>query len=147
MKLTWNRQRTYAALIGIGIWALLFRTIAMLTDGSLGILMPWAAGLLFMEFALNISTFVTAIWWCGAGTERRAWLPLRFAAAAVLLHAIRVAIYVLGRSGPWKDFDWRPEHRGITPPEWSWVVLAAVLAVLGLIGVTIVWRVRRRHRE
>jgi hypothetical protein len=146
--LMWNRQRTYAALIGIGIWVLLFRTIVMLTDGSLGILMPWAAALLFAEFALNVGTFMTSVWWWRAGSEQRAWLPLRLAAAAVVLHAVRVAIYVLGRTGPCRDFDWRPESRGVTPPEWNWVVAAAILAVLGLIGVVVVWRVRQRdHRN
>ena len=69
MELKWNRQRTYAALIGIGIWAVLYRVIAMFTDGSIGILMPWAAALLSMELALDISTFVAAIWWWWAGTE------------------------------------------------------------------------------
>ena len=147
MRPAWNRQRTYAALIGIGIWTLLFRTIVMLTDGSLATLMPWGVALLYLEFTLNAATFLTSIWWWIAATERRAVLPLRLAAAAIVLHAVRVLIYVLGRTGPWIDFDWRPESRGITPPNWIWVILAAVLATLGVVGVVIVWRLRRNRRS
>lgn len=147
MKLAWNQQRTYAVLIGIGIWALLFRTIVMLTDGSLAVLMPWAVGLLYVEFALNIGTFVAAIWWWAGATERRAGLPLRLAASAIVLHAVRVAIYVLGRTGPWRDFDWRVAYRGTAPPQWLWVILAATLSALGLVGVFVVWRLRRGHRR
>ena len=135
MKLAWNRQRTYATLVGLGIWILLFRTIIMLTDGSLGVLMPWASALLFAEFALDVGTFPASIWWWLGGTENRAWLPLRLAAAATILHAIRVLVYVLGRTGPWVDFDWRPAYRGITPPEWTWVIFAAVFSVLGIIVI------------
>jgi len=39
-RLIWNRQRTYATLVGLGICILLFHTIVMLTDGSLTTFTP-----------------------------------------------------------------------------------------------------------
>lgn len=146
MKLTWNRQRTYAKLVGLGICILLFRTIAMLADGSLTVLMPWVSALLVLEFLLDVGTVLGSIWWWVGGTANRAWLPLRFAAAATILHAIRVLIYVLGRTGPWLDFDRRAPYRGIALPEWTWVIFAAILAVLGILGVAIIWYYRRTRR-
>ena len=45
-----NRQRTYATLVGLGIWILLARTIVMISDGSLHMLVWWVSALLVLEF-------------------------------------------------------------------------------------------------
>ena len=143
----WNRQRTYAVLVGGGIWILLTRTILMISQGWLAKFVPWVAGLLALEFLLNAGVFLTAVWWWVGATERRATLPLRLTAASVIVHAMRVAIYVLSQTGPWHDFDVRPIYRAEAVAEWHWVVFAAVLATLGLVGLTLVWRRRRNHRR
>ena len=143
--MTWNRQRTYAALVGIGIWVLLGKTIVMTLGGGLTTFVPWVAALLALEFALNAGVFLSAIvWWCSA-TARFARLSLRLTAATVIVHAVRVLIYVLSQAGPWHGFDVRPEHRAAPGGEWIWVAFAATMSAISLVGLVIVWR-RRRHR-
>jgi len=143
----WNRQRTYATLVGLGIWFLLFRTIVMTTDGSLQALVWWVSALLVLEFLVNVGTFLSAIWWWIAGTEARAWLPLRFTAAAVIVHAVRVLIYALGDVGPWPHFDVRPAYRATQVVDPTWVIFASTMAALSLVALLIIWRVRRRMRS
>lgn len=141
----WNRQRTYATLIGLGIWVLLFRTIVMLTDGSLAVQMPWVSALLALECLIDAGVFASAVWWwIGATTARAAW-PLRLTSAAIIAHAVRVAIYVLGRTGPWHDFDLRPAHRAADAPQWQWVIFAAAMSAASLIVLAVVWRGRKRR--
>ena len=142
--MTWNRQRTYATLVGFGICVLLIRTAIMLTGGSLTTFMPWASGLLVLEFLLNVSVVLAAIWWWIGATEARAWLALRLTVAAVVVHAVRVAVYIIGRTGPWHDFDVRPAFHGAQPPEWHWVIFAGTMAFLSLIVTAVIWRIRRR---
>jgi hypothetical protein len=59
---------------------------------------------------------------------------------------VRVLIFVMGRVGPWIDFDVRPEHRALHSTRWTWfdVYFASALTVLGLIGVFVIWTSRRR---
>jgi len=139
----WNRQRTYAAIVGLGIWVLLIRTILMVAQGYLVTFVPWVAALLAFELLLNASIFLSALWWWIGAVANRATLPLRLTAATVIIHAIRVLIFVLGRTVPWLDFDVRPIHRMISPAEWHWVVFAAILATLSLVALAVVWRRRR----
>jgi len=140
----WNRQRTYATFFGLGIWILLARTIVMMTDGSLHALVWWVSGLLVLEFLLNVGTFLGASWWWIGGTEKRAWLALRFTAAAVIVHAVRVLIYALGDVGPWPHFDVRPAYRAAQVVDPTWVALASTLAALSLVVLFVIWRLRRR---
>lgn len=144
--MSWSRQRVYASLVAFGISILLFRTVVMLTDGSLAVLATWVSALLVVECALDMTTFLGSARWWITTAERHARLPLRAAAAAIILHAVRVFIFVLGRTGPWIDFDVRPEHRVFHSERWSWasVYFAAVLAALGVVGVLTIWRYRRR---
>jgi hypothetical protein len=81
--------------------------------------------------------------------EEHARLPLRATAAAVFLHAVRVLIYALGRIGPWIDFDIRPEYRALYSSRGSmgWVYFASIMSILGILGVIIIWRNRRRSIE
>jgi hypothetical protein len=143
--MTWNRQRTYATLVGLGIWILLGKTIVMTAGGSLATFVPVVAALLALEFLLDVGVFLTAIrWWIG-GTVARARLPLRLTAAAVVVHAIRVAIYVLGRTGPWHDFDLRPAFRTGPTAEWPWVIFAGAASAVSLVALFVVWRAIRRR--
>ena len=147
MRSNWNRQRTYATLVGLGIWILLARTIVMTTDGSLQMLVWWASALLVLEFLVNVGTFLSAIWWWIGASEQRAWLPLRFTAAAVIVHAVRVLVYALGDVGPWPHFDVRPAYRAGQVVDPTWVVFASTMAGLSLAVLFVIWRIRRRARS
>jgi len=143
--MTWNRQRTYATLVGLGIWILLFKTIVMLTDGSLSVQMIWVSALLVLEFLVDAGVFLSAAWWWLGGTALRARLPLRLTATAIIAHAVRVLIYVLGRTGPWHNFDLRPAYRAGQEAEWLRVVFAAAMSAISLVALVVIWRHRRRR--
>jgi len=143
--MTWNRQRIYATLVGLGIWVLLFKTIVMLTDGSLTVQMIWVSALLVLEFLVGAGVFLGAAWWWLGGTASRTRLPLRLTATAIIVHALRVLIYVLGRTGPWHNFDLRPEFRAGQEAEWLWVIFAGAMSVISLVALVVIWRLRRRR--
>lgn len=149
MVIKTSRQRLYAGLLAIGAGILLYRTIAMLAEGILKTHMPWVSALLFAELLLDLGCLIGSIRWCVANDRDKARLPLRFGAAAAILHAIRVLVFVIGRAGPWVDFDIRPEYRNTQEIHWTWtgVYLAAVLSVLGIIGVIILWILIRKARK
>ena len=106
---TWSRQRVDAALPALGARVPLFRTVTMLNRGAVESLMPWALGLLVAELPLDVAALLGSVRWWLSGTESRARLPLRTGAAAAVLHAVRVLIFVLGRTGSWVNFDVGPE--------------------------------------
>jgi hypothetical protein len=145
----WSRQRLYASLIILGACILLFRTVMMLAQGAMTVLVPWVSALLLAECLLDVTTVLGSVRWWVTRAEGHARFPLRTCAAAVILHAVRVLIFVLGRVGPWIDFDVRPEHRALHSARWSWgsVYIAAVLAALGVLGVLIIWKYRRRAHK
>jgi hypothetical protein len=149
MEHTSSRQRLCAALLGAGACILLFRTTLMIAQGYLSILLPWVAGLLLVELALDLCCLLGSIRWSVAGGEARARLPLRLGAAVTILHAVRVLIYALGRTAPLLNFDVRPERRVVIGDQggWFWVIFASVLSILGLIGVLVIWLLRRRLRK
>lgn len=90
-----------------------------------------------------------SVWWWIRDEAARERFALRAGAAATILHAVRVLIFVLGRTGPWVDFDVRPEQRALHAERWNWgeVYFAAVLSVMGVIVVAIIWGWRRRRNE
>jgi hypothetical protein len=141
---TVSRQRGYAALLALGACILLLRTVMMLSQGAWLVLMVWVGVLLIAELLLDGVTLLGSVRWWVTNAGQSARLPLRTGAAAAVLHAVRVLIFVLGRTGPWRDFDVRPEHRALQSGRWSWgwVSFAAVLSVLGVLGVLIIWRYR-----
>jgi hypothetical protein len=149
MEHTPSRQRLYAALLGAGACILLFRTTLMIAQGYLGVLLPWVAGLLLVELALDLGCLLGSIRWWVAGDDARARLPVRLGEAAIILHAVRVLIYALGRTAPLLNFDVRPEQRVIIGDQggWFWVIFASVLSILGLIGVLVIWLLRGRRRK
>ncbi len=142
------RRRFGALLLALGASVLLFRTLRLVfVEDALILLAGWVIFLLFLEMAVDAACLLTAFRWAVSARADHALLPLRLGAAAALLHAFRVLIYVLGSTGPWVDFDRKPAYRGALPAEWIWVVFAAVLSVLGIIGVVIIRHLRRRSRR
>lgn len=138
------KQRYYASLIILGAGILLYRTISMLAGGAINVLVWWVSLLLLAEMIIDASCIVSAIPWWIRNAKEKERLPLRLGAAAALLHAFRVLIFILGRTGPWLNFDVRPEQRAMHADRWTWggVYFAGILSVLGILGVLIIWRIR-----
>ncbi len=138
-------DRVGAVLTGGGISILLIRA-AVLISGSRQVLKRWVIDLAALELALDIATLFASVRWWSTNARRHRQLPLRLAAAATVLHAVRVLIFVLGRVRPFKDFDVRPEQRDAHDQRWNWsqVLFAAAMSVLGIVGVLVV---RRRIRS
>jgi hypothetical protein len=143
------KQRLYASLLILGAGTLLSRTIVMLSQGALDVLVLWVSALLIAEMLLDASCLLSSIRWWITNDKNSDRIPLRLGAAAAILHAVRVLIFVLGRIGPWIDFDVRPVHRALHATRWSWgeVYFAAIMSVLGVIGVLIIWTFRRRAKK
>ncbi|UCF71160.1 MAG: hypothetical protein JSW49_02460 [candidate division WOR-3 bacterium] len=146
MSINASKQRLYASLLILGACILLIRTILMVFGGSLDVLVLWVSVLLFLEMLIDSGWLLSSVRWLVSGDGNRARNALRLAAAAIVLHSVRVLIFVLGRVGPWVDFDVRPEQRMLHYTRWSWsgVYFAAIMSVLGVLGVIVVWRLRRR---
>lgn len=144
-----SRQRLYATLVFLGAAFLFFRTVKMMTQGALVWMVPWVAALLLAESLLDATILLGTVRWWLTQAEEHASFPLRTTAAAVFLHAVRVLIYAMGRVGPWLDFDIRPEHRAIQSARGSlgWVYFAAIMSILGILGVIIIWRNRKRSKK
>jgi hypothetical protein len=136
-------RRRHAALLAAGAGFLLYRTIALLR-GARTILRPWVIALTCVEMVLDAATVAGALRWRRSRSPHHAHLPLRTGAAATLLHAVRVLVFVLGRTGPRVDIDVRPEARADHDRRWTWtqVVVAGVLSVVGVIGTGLIWRWR-----
>ena len=82
---------------------------------------------------------ITSIRWFILNERTKATIPSRLGAAASILHAIRVLIYVLGRTGPWLNFDVKPEYQDSYTFEWFWAYFAAILSIFGVLGVIVIW--------
>jgi hypothetical protein len=144
-----NRQRIYASLLGLGAGILIFRTVSMVLEGSVAYLTWWVAGLLFLEMAIDLACLLASVRWFVHAAPRYDRLPLRLGTAAALLHAFRVLVFVLGRTGPWVNFDVRPAFHASHGERWTWadVWFASIMSVLGIIGVVVIWRIRVRNRR
>jgi hypothetical protein len=149
MSFNVSKQRLYASLLILGSCILIYRTISMLSQGALEVLVSWVSGLLLAELVIDLSCLLSSANWWIANDKSKASIALRLGATAAILHAIRVLIFVLGRIGPWIDFDVRPEHRALHFARWSWtgVYFAAILSILGVIGVIIIWTIRQRSKK
>ena len=149
MALNVSKQRLYASLLMFGSCILLFRSQLMLYSGALDVLVLWVSVLLVAEFLVDLSCFFSSIHWWIKNDENKASVPLRFGAAAAILHAVRVLIFVLGRTGPWINFDVKPVHRAFHATRWTWgqVYFAAIISILGVMGVITIWRLRRRAKK
>ena len=144
-----SRQRIYASLLALGAGILLYRTITMIVQGSLSVLVLWVSILLIAELLLDLSCLMGSIRWWLKNDKSKSQLPLRLGAAAAILHALRVLVFVMGRIGPWIDFDVRPDQRALHEARWTWtgVYFAAIMSILGLIGVMVIWMLIRRARR
>jgi hypothetical protein len=142
-------QRLYAGLLALGACILICRTSTMVIQGSLSILVPWVSGLLIAEFLIDLGCLLACIHWWIKNEHKHSYLPLRLGTAAALLHAIRVLIFVLGRTERFHNFDVRPEMYEQHMGTWGWsgVYFAAVMALLGVCGVLVIWRIRRKSIE
>jgi len=148
MKTLISNQRIYALLMILGAGILLFRTLRMmLIEGAFEILLIWVIFLLLAEFLIDLACLLSSIGWFINNKLGKARLPLRLGAAAAFLHAIRVLVYVLGRTGPWVNFDVKPEYRDSYTFEWFWVYFAATLAILGIVGVIVIWQIIQYNRK
>jgi hypothetical protein len=143
------KQRIYASLLILGASILLARTITMLFQGAFDIMVLWVFLLLITEMLIDASCIITSIPWWISNNKDKDSVPLSFGAAAAIFHAIRVLIFVLGRTGPWLDFDVRPDQRAIHYTRWTWgeVYFAATLSILGVIGVLVIWWLRKKARR
>lgn len=142
------KQRIYASLLFLGAGILLYRTITMLSQGAMEILVLWVSALLIAELLIDALCMITTVVWWITNDSTKDRLPLRFGATAAILHAIRVLIFLLGRVGPWYDFDVQPVKRAMHGERWSWnqVWFASILSLLGIIGVIIIWQFRKRKK-
>ncbi|MFP4484214.1 MAG: hypothetical protein ACLFO1_05110 [Spirochaetaceae bacterium] len=138
MNRTYPRQRPFAALMVLGAGVLLFRTVKMmLVEGAFTRLVWWVAALTVVESLIDLACLAASARWLVTGERAHSRSALRLGAAAAIFHALRVLIYVLGRIGPWHNFDVRPELRPADTSNTFWVYFAAILAVLGVMGVEV----------
>jgi len=144
-----KKPRLYASLLILGAGILLFRGVLRLSQGAIAIHVPWVFALLIIETLLDSACLLSAAWWWTTNDQSKDRIPLRLAAAAVILHGIRVWIFVLTRVGPWKNFDIRPEQLADHAIWWSWgwLCVAVILATSAVIGVIVIWIIRRRTRK
>ena len=107
-----------------------------------------ACGLLVLELVVNAITLFAALWW--TVKQNRGWKRIALGAVAgtVIVHAVRVAVFVLGRTGPRADFDIRSERRAEYAAEVSWfsVWFAAAMAVTSVVVLVSVLRMGRKRR-
>jgi hypothetical protein len=149
MKLKLSKQRLYASLLILGSGFLFFRTIVMIYQGSLEIFVLWVAALLILELMIDAGClFSSVIWWI-SNKKRKSILPLRLAAAVIIVHAVRVLIYVLGRLETLYNFDVRPEYRVVHHTRWSWegVYFAGIMSGLSVIVLLIIWVIMKRAKK
>ena len=97
----------------------------------------------------RLASLAASVWWYRTNDPGQDRLPLRLATAVVFLHAFRVLIFVLGRTGPWINFDFRPEFHATHGERWSWtwVWFAAIMSILSMATVLLIWLIRRRKRK
>jgi len=142
------KQRLYAGLLLLGAGILLFRTLhMMLVEQASEILVDWVYTLLILEFMLDLGCLLAASRWFSLSKWQYASTALKLGAWATILHAFRVLIYVLGRTGPFENFDVKPEYHASYTFDWFWVYFAAGFSILGILGVFIILRIWRQWRR
>jgi hypothetical protein len=148
MKLSSLKQRGYASLIILGSGFLLYRTVMMMAQGYLTIFVWWVATLLILEFLVDVACLVSALYWWGTKDGKKSRLPLRLTAAVIVVHAIRVLVFVLGRTEPFNNFDIRPEYWPMHHTRWSWegVYFAGIMSALSLVILLVLWQYKRGRK-
>jgi hypothetical protein len=144
-----SKQRLYASIIALGACVLLMRVASLIAHGSLSIWVTWVSVSLIAEGAVDLAALVFSLRWLASGLETHASTTLRFGAAAAIIHGLRILVFVLGRTGPWVNFDVRPEHHALHHTRWTWtdVWFASIMSILGIIAVLVIWHIRRKRRR
>ena len=141
-------KRIYPVLLTLGAGLLLFRTVRLLFfENGLNSLMLWVVILTFIEMLIDFSCVIFSIKWFLKNNNQDIRISLRLGAAAAILHALRVLIYVLGKLEPLRGFGVRPEYRTYGSVDLFWVYFAAILSVLGIVGVIIICLIRKKRKE
>ncbi|MDH3650383.1 MAG: hypothetical protein OEQ53_11910, partial [Saprospiraceae bacterium] len=132
IRTKFSRQRLYAFLLILGATILLVRISILLVGDAFGIFVIWVFCLLLLELLTDLLCLLASIRWWISKDMAKSRAPLRLAAGVVVIHAIRVLVFVLGRIGPWIDFDVRPEQRALHDARWSWegVYFAAAMSFI-----------------
>lgn len=144
-----NKQKRYASLLILGAGILLFRTIRLLTlENGWDILASWVIILTFIEMAIDLLCLIFALQWRVQNSKSARSRALLLGMIAAIFHAFRVLIYVLGRIGPWTNFDVKPQFQSSHDVNLFWVYFAAILSILGLLGVVIIGaRIKRKRKR
>ncbi|MDH5412757.1 MAG: hypothetical protein OEW87_01345 [Flavobacteriaceae bacterium] len=146
-----NKQKLYSLVLILGASILLFRTIRLLTiENGWNTLADWVIALTFFEMAIDILCIIFSSHWLFRNANSSKSIALHLGAYAAFFHAFRVFIYVLGRTGPWINFDVKPEFRSTHNVNMFWIYFAAILSILGILGVIIIWlnisRTKRKNK-
>ena len=148
MNIPMNKQKLYSSLLILGASILLFRTVRLLTvENGWEVLANWVIVLTFIEMAIDALCILFSFHWLLRNSKSSKSISLRLIASAVIFHAFRVLIYVLGRTGPWINFDVKPEYRSAHNVDMFWLYIATFLAVLGILGVIIIWLAIKRAKR
>jgi hypothetical protein len=140
-----NKQKLYPLILILGASILVFRTIRLLTvENGWVTLAGWVVVLTFIEMAIDTLCIIYSFHWLYGNSKKSKSIALQLGATAAIFHAFRVLIYVLGRVGPWINFDRKPEYRSLYDVDLFWVYFAAILSVLGIIAVITIWIMTKR---
>lgn len=143
-----KKDNIYSSLLILGAGILLFRTIRLLTvENGWNRLAGWVIVLTFTEMAIDALCIIYSFRWQLKHSNPSRSISLRLGATAAIFHAFRVLIYVIGRVGPWYNFDLRSEFRSNRNADMFWVYFAAILSVLGILGVIIIYLLIKRSKR
>ena len=143
-------QRTLATLLFIGATFLLYRTLAMVSGGALETLVAWVVVLLMLELIADGIAMVVCGAWAIGGRPEQVRAVIRVTTVVVVLHAVRVLVFVLGRTGPWVDFDVKPAARAHHAATWTWgeVYFAGTMSAISVVALMVFllyWRRKKRE--
>ena len=137
-----RQQRIISGLLFLGGCVLVFRVLSMLAGGARDVLVGWVYALLIAELVVDLLALAMLARWFGHCTVPARTLAIRVTAIVVVLHAIRVGIFALGRIGPWIDFDVRPEARATHADRWTWgdVWFASAITIVSVVILIWFWK-------
>jgi hypothetical protein len=142
-----NKQKLYSILMILGASILLFRTIRLLSvENGWETLAIWVITCTFIEMLIDVFCIIFSFSWLLKATIKSRQMALRLGAAAAIFHAFRVLVYVMGRIGPFKNFDLKPQFHNTQNVEMFWIYFASILSILGVLGVIIIWRLIRKGK-
>lgn len=135
-------QRLISGLLFLGACILVFRAYSMLAGGAREVLVGWVYTLLVAELIIDLIALVVLARWFALCTSAARERAIRVTVLVVVLHAIRVGIFAIGRIGPWMDFDVRPEMRASHAERWTWgdVWFASALSIASVVILIWYWR-------